>query len=75
MKRHRFDPMAFAAGVVFVVLAIAFGLDALDAWSTNAVWVPPVVLFALGLGALFTTLARNRQTADLAVEQTADESS
>ena len=64
MRRHRFDPMAFSAGVVFVVLAVAFGLDALDAWSTNAIWVPPVVFIALGLGSLFTTLARNRQASD-----------
>ncbi|HEX5096408.1 MAG TPA: hypothetical protein VFX21_10355 [Acidimicrobiia bacterium] len=70
MKRHRFDPLAFSAGVVFLVLAVAFGLDALDTWSTNAVWVPPVVFIALGLGSLFTTLARNHQRA----EQTADES-
>jgi hypothetical protein len=64
MRRHRFDPLAFSAGVVFVVLAVAFGLDALDAWSTNAIWVPPVVFIALGLGSLFTTLARNRQAND-----------
>jgi hypothetical protein len=64
MRRHRFDPLAFSAGVVFVILAVAFGLDALDAWSTNAIWVPPVVFIALGLGSLFTTLARNRQASD-----------
>jgi hypothetical protein len=64
MKRHRFDPMAFSAGAVFLVLAVVFGLDALDTWSTDAVWVPPVVFIALGLGSLFTTIARNRRPTD-----------
>jgi hypothetical protein len=64
MRRHRFDPFAFCVGVVFVCLAVAFGLDAADAWSTDAAWVPPVVLIAFGLGGVLSTLMRRRPTED-----------
>jgi hypothetical protein len=64
MKRHRFDPTAFVPGVVFAVLAIVFGLDAMDAWSGDAVWIVPVVCIAAGLGLLVSTVARQRRHAD-----------
>lgn len=58
MKRHRFEPFPFCAGALFIVLAVVFALDAAEVWSTDASWVPPVVLIAFGLAGVLTTTTR-----------------
>ena len=58
MKRHRLDVFALAAGTFFVVLAIGFLLDGLGTWDVDVTWFAPVVLIALGLAGLLSTLAR-----------------
>ena len=57
MKRHRLDVFALAAGTFFVVLAIGFLLDGLGTWDVDVTWFAPVVLIALGLAGLLSTLA------------------
>ena len=56
MKRHRLDVFALAAGTFFVVLAIGFLLDGLGTWDVDVTWFAPVVLIALGLAGLLSTL-------------------
>ena len=58
MKRHRLDVFALAAGTFFVVLAIGFLLDGLGTWDVDVTWFAPVVLIALGLAGLVSTLTR-----------------
>jgi hypothetical protein len=58
MKRHRLDVFALAAGTFFVVLAIGFLLDGLGAWDVDVTWIAPVLLIALGLAGLVSTVGR-----------------
>ena len=58
MNRHRLDVFALGAGTIFVVLAVGFLLDGLGAWDVDVPWIAPVLLIALGLAGLLSTLGR-----------------
>ena len=58
MTRHRLDVFALCAGAFFVALAVGFVLDGLDVWDMNVAWIGPVLLIALGLGGVLSTIGR-----------------
>jgi hypothetical protein len=72
MTRHRFEPFAFCAGALFIVLAVVFALDAAEVWSTDASWVPPVVLIAFGSAGVLATITRRRAHTDDEARLTSD---
>lgn len=63
MLRHRFDPVSFVFGVVFLAVAgFAVSRESIDPDITQWVW--PVVLLVLGTGLLasmFWTSRDNRE--------------
>jgi hypothetical protein len=63
MTRHRLDIVSLVGGLLFVGLGVAFLLDALDAWSADITWVPPIVLIVLGVAGVLSTVGR-RDTGD-----------
>lgn len=58
MKRHPLDLFSLLGGLLFMGLGLAFLLDALNTWSTDITWVPPVVLIVLGLAGVLSTFGR-----------------
>ena len=62
MKRHRLDLFALCSGIVFLAVAIGFFLDAVDVWNAQLVWLPPVLLIAIGIVGAVTTLTRPART-------------
>ena len=60
MTRHPLDIVSLVAGLLFAGLGVAFLLDALDAWSADLTWVPPIVLIVLGLAGVLSTVVRQR---------------
>lgn len=55
MKQHRFDPLSFVFGVVFVVMAIAAAFrDQID-WNIG-VWMFPIAVLVLGIGLLASSV-------------------
>jgi hypothetical protein len=60
MKRHPLDVVSLLAGLLFTGLGIAFLLDALNAWSADITWVPPIVLIVFGLAGVLSTIGRHR---------------
>jgi hypothetical protein len=71
MKRHPLDLFSLLGGLLFMGLGLAFLLDALNKWSTDITWVPPVVLIVLGLAGVLSTFGR-RQAAATAVAAPGD---
>jgi len=59
VKPHRFDPLSFMAGAVFVGLGIAF-LAAGDTVLDQAHWLWPAILLVLGGTGLATAFGRDR---------------
>ena len=55
MKTHRFNPVAGGMGLVFVILAVGFFLDAIDAWDAEVAWLAPVFLIAFGAAGVLST--------------------
>jgi hypothetical protein len=58
MKQHRLDVFALCTGVFFTALAVGFVLDGLDSWGMDVTWIAPMLLIALGLGGVLSTLGR-----------------
>ena len=58
MKRHDLDVLSLVAGLLFLGLAVTFFLDATNVWSADVTWVPAIVLIALGIGGVLSTLRR-----------------
>jgi hypothetical protein len=58
MKRHPLDLVSLLGGLLFMGLGVAFLLDALNRWSTDVTWVPPIVLVVLGLAGVLSTFGR-----------------
>jgi hypothetical protein len=51
MKSHRFDPLSFVFGLVFVLMALGASLrDQID-WDLG-VWLFPAAILVLGIGLL-----------------------
>ena len=55
MKRHPFDPLSMAAGVVFLLLAVTAAGSGRFNYSIDE-WVFPAALLVLGIGILSATL-------------------
>jgi hypothetical protein len=60
MERHDTDVVSLIGGVLFMGLGLAFVLDALNGWSSNIAWVPPIVLIVLGVVGVVSTMSRQR---------------
>jgi hypothetical protein len=58
MRRHDTDSLSLLGGLLFMGLGIAFLLDALDRWSADVTWIPPIVLIVLGLAGVLSTVGR-----------------
>ena len=74
MKRHRFDPLSFVFGAIFVLVAGAAFWDQSFRWDINA-WVLPAAVLFLGIALLASTLRSGSQdsgvdTADISSEST-----
>lgn len=55
MKPHRFDPLSFVFGVVFILMALAATFrDQID-WDLG-VWMFPAAVLVLGIGLLASGL-------------------
>jgi hypothetical protein len=70
MNRHRLDVVSLLAGLLFLGLGTAFLLDALDAWSADVTWTPPIVLIVLGTAGVLAALGRSREAARAPVDDT-----
>ncbi len=73
MERHRFDPVSFVFGAVFVALAAAVALPG-DPWEFvfdgfTLGWVWPVLLIAVGAALLVPGLRRERRQEETAVPE------
>ena len=62
MKTHRFNPAAGGMGLVFVILAVGFFLDAIEVWDAEVAWLAPVFLIAFGAAGVLSTIARGNQS-------------
>jgi hypothetical protein len=60
MKRHRFDPLSFVFGVIFLVIAGAAAWNQSFRWDINA-WVLPAAVLLLGIALLASTLRSSSQ--------------
>ena len=70
MKRHSFDPVSMAAGVVFLLLAVTAAGSGRFNYRIDE-WVFPVALLVLGIGILSATL-RGLKSQQPAETQSAD---
>jgi len=60
VKRHRFDPLSFAFGWVFLLFAVAAVSTENFRWNLNA-WVLPAAALFLGIALLASTLRSRPQ--------------
>jgi hypothetical protein len=60
MERHPLDLVSLLGGLLFMGLGTAFLFDALNVWSADVTWVPPIVLIVLGLAGVLSTVGRQR---------------
>ena len=60
MKRHPLDLFSLLGGLLFMGLGTTFLLDALNKWSADITWVPPIVLIVLGLAGVLSAVDRQR---------------
>jgi hypothetical protein len=58
VSRHNVDPTSLVAGLVFVVIGIAYVLDAADVLTVQAKWVVPLALIGLGVAGLAGSILR-----------------
>ena len=59
MKSHRFDPISFTFGVVFIGLAVALSIDNIDIAGPSLRWIAAGTLLVLGLVMLLGTSMRS----------------
>ena len=56
MWRHERDTVSLMAGLLLVLLAVAFLVDDLTAIDVDGRWAAPVVLLAVGTAGVLSTL-------------------
>jgi hypothetical protein len=61
VSRHDLDPVSLVAGLVFVILAIAFLLDEAGTIRLRSALVGPVLLIGLGVAGLVGSAPRHRR--------------
>ena len=49
-------------GLVFVILAVGFFLDAIETWDAEVAWMAPVFLIAFGAAGVLSTVARGSRS-------------
>jgi hypothetical protein len=59
VRRHRFDPLSFIFGLVFIGLAVALSIDNLDLALPGLRWIAAGALLVLGLVMLLGTSMRS----------------
>jgi hypothetical protein len=74
MKRHSFDPISFAAGVVFLMIAGTFAFSPDLDFRLDA-WLIPVSFLVLGIGILVASLRGFNRTDEATEEIVVDVSS
>ena len=60
MKRHRFDPLSFVFGLIFLLVAGTAVWNQNFRWDVNA-WVFPAAVLFLGIALLASTLRSGSQ--------------
>jgi small basic protein len=63
MKQHRFDPVSFVFGLVFLLAAVGAVFNEQIDWNVG-VWVFPAAIMVLGIGLLASALRRSNQNED-----------
>ena len=76
MKRHRFDPLSFVFGAIFLLISGAAVWNQSFRWDIN-VWVFPAAVLFLGIALLASTLRSGSQdsgveTVEISAESTPD---
>ena len=74
MTRSAFQQGSLIIGVTFIVLALVFVLDSIEALDADVEWIAPTTLIALGIAMLVATMTSSRrapQSDAAAVESTA----
>jgi hypothetical protein len=59
VKRHRFDPISFTFGIVFIGLAVAMSIDNIDIAGPGLRWIAAGTLLVLGLVMLLGNRSRS----------------
>lgn len=60
MSRRSADWASLVAGLLFVLLGLAFVVSGTTAWEVNVLWVLPVLAIGLGLVGVVRALVRSR---------------
>ncbi|GAA3968124.1 hypothetical protein FOF52_13255 [Thermobifida alba] len=64
MSRRSADWASLVAGLLFVLLGLAFVVSGTTAWEVNVLWVLPVLAIGLGLVGVVRALVRSRDRPD-----------
>lgn len=64
MSRRRTDWASLAAGLLFVLLGLAFVVYGTAGWEFNALWVLPVLAVGLGSVGVVRALPHSRRDRD-----------
>ncbi|KUP97906.1 cytochrome c-type biogenesis protein [Thermobifida cellulosilytica] len=60
MSRRSADWASLVAGLLFVLLGLAFVVSGTTSWEFNVLWVLPVLALGLGLVGVVRALVRSR---------------
>ena len=76
MQQHRFDPISFVFGLLFVSLAALFALP-VEPWDVffggiELGWLWPLVITAAGIALIAPTIRQSRRDKDEAEESPAE---
>jgi hypothetical protein len=74
MNRHALRLTPFVAGLLFVTLAVLFGLDAAGETDLDLRWIPAVVLIGLGAATVLGPLTRRAPDRAAPVRRSPDSS-
>ncbi len=70
MKQH---PGTFTAGLIFVIIGIAYLLEAFEVWQVNAARTWPIVLIAAGIVVILNARRRHPESAAPTAEPPAEQ--
>lgn len=62
MSRRSTDWASLVAGLLFVLLGLAFVVNGVTAWNLNVLWVLPVLALGLGVVGVIRALLRSRHS-------------
>jgi hypothetical protein len=61
MNRHRFDPVSFVFGLIFVATGVAFMIDDVRFDPDVARWIWPMVIVGAGIAIIAAAVSGSRQ--------------